>query len=100
MGIQLVAHSPLKRARQTSEGMLGCVTERPDITTEEDSSAKGMKADTVKRVVEMPFLSERTPLEVCLTEISEFNRIKFSSAILHFSLIFSLFSFEVATGQP
>lgn len=63
MGIELVAHSPLKRARQTSEGMLGCVTERPDVTTEKDSSAKGMKADTVKRVVEMPFLSERTPLE-------------------------------------
>ena len=26
MGIQLVAHSSLKRARQTSLGMLGCVT--------------------------------------------------------------------------
>lgn len=63
MGIQLVAHSPLKRARQTSEGMLGCVTERTDMTVEKDSSAHGKKASSVTRVVEMPFLSERTPLE-------------------------------------
>ena len=31
MGIELVAHSPLKRARQTSEGMLGCVTANPNV---------------------------------------------------------------------
>ena len=70
MGIQLVAHSPLKRARQTSEGMLGCVTERTDMTVEKDSSAHGKKASSVTRVVEMPFLSERTPLEVrCVVKI-------------------------------
>jgi len=63
MGIKLVAHSPLKRARQTAEGMLGCVTERTDVDVDTDSSAKGKKADSVARVVEMPFLSERTPLE-------------------------------------
>jgi len=65
MGIQLVAHSPLKRARQTSEGMLGCVTEAltKGIIKEEDSSAEGCKADSVGRVVELPVLAERTPME-------------------------------------
>jgi len=63
MGIQLVAHSPLKRARQTSEGMLGCVTPNPNVTTEQDYSAEGKKAPTVGRVVELPILKERTPLE-------------------------------------
>jgi len=65
MGIQLVAHSPLKRARQTSEGMLGCVTATSDdnVTTEEDYSAEGKKALTVGRIVELPILKERTPME-------------------------------------
>jgi len=63
MGIQLVAHSPLKRARQTSEGMLGCVTAKPNVSTEEDCSANGKKAPSVGRVVELPILSERTPME-------------------------------------
>ena len=63
MGVQLVAHSPLKRARQTSEGMLACVTANPNVTLKEDSSAGGMQADSVSRVVELPVLSERTPME-------------------------------------
>lgn len=46
-GIQLVVHSPLLRAQQTSEGMLGC-------------RAEGMKAETVDRVVELELLSEKT----------------------------------------
>ena len=53
-GIELVAHSPLKRAKQTSEGMLGCCVDKED----------GIKiAKGVKRVLEIPCLSERTPLE-------------------------------------
>jgi broad specificity phosphatase PhoE len=63
MGIQLVAHSPLKRARQTSEGMLQCVTKSLSATAEEDSSALGKKHDAVGRVVELPVLNERTPIE-------------------------------------
>jgi broad specificity phosphatase PhoE len=65
MGIQLVAHSPLKRARQTSEGMLGCVTATCDdsVTIEDDYSAEGKKALTVGRIVELPILKERTPME-------------------------------------
>jgi broad specificity phosphatase PhoE len=63
MGIQLVAHSPLKRARQTSEGMLGCVTAKANVSIEEDCSANGKKAPSVGRVVELPILSERTPME-------------------------------------
>lgn len=62
-GIQLVAHSPLKRARQTSEGMLRCVTPRPNVTTEEDSTAAGAKASSVSKVIELDILKERTPLE-------------------------------------
>ena len=53
-GIELVAHSPLKRAKQTSEGMLGCCVDKND----------GIKlVEGVKRVIEIPCLSERTPLE-------------------------------------
>lgn len=65
MGIQLVVHSPLKRARQTSEGMLGCVTETlsKGITIDEDSSASGCKAESVGRVEELDLLKERTPME-------------------------------------
>jgi len=60
--IQLVAHSPLKRARQTSEGLLGCVTPRPDLK-DVDSSWKGVKAEAVARIVELPSLMERTVYE-------------------------------------
>jgi hypothetical protein len=46
----MVAHSPLLRARETSEGMLGCVA--PDKT-----------ADSVDRVIEVDILAEKTPQE-------------------------------------
>lgn len=49
-GIQLVVHSPLARARETSVGMLGCVA--PD-----------KKVDSVDRVVELDLLKEKTPSE-------------------------------------
>jgi broad specificity phosphatase PhoE len=49
-GVQLVVHSPLTRARETSEGMLGCVA--PD---KKDSS--------VDRVVELELMKEKTPSE-------------------------------------
>ena len=48
--IKLVAHSPLIRARETSEGMLGC-------------SDPDQKADSVDRVVELDLLKEMTPQE-------------------------------------
>mmetsp|Transcript_10846 Transcript_10846/g.13721 ORF Transcript_10846/g.13721 Transcript_10846/m.13721 type:complete len:438 (-) Transcript_10846:274-1587(-) len=67
MGIQLVAHSPLKRARQTSLGMLGCVTPSSSLSTskeyENDPSAAGYKHPAVARIVELDVLSERTPME-------------------------------------
>ena len=111
-GIQLVVHSPLRRARQTSAGMLGCVAPKekdtrtsspfprarrasagvlecvaPIIDTAPrdgsmrrngsigaglgsllnpippDPTAGGMAAQSVSRIVELPELSERTPLE-------------------------------------
>jgi broad specificity phosphatase PhoE len=49
-GIQLVVHSPLTRARETSEGMLECMA--PD-----------MKHSSVDRVVELELLKEKTPSE-------------------------------------
>lgn len=60
-GIKLVAHSPLIRARQTSEGMLGCVTARSASNVE--CLWEGKKAATVDRVVELPCLVERSPIE-------------------------------------
>jgi broad specificity phosphatase PhoE len=57
-GIQLVAHSPLIRARQTSEGMLGCVT-----AADSFPSAPDLKADSVARVVQTELLVERSPSE-------------------------------------
>ena len=65
MGIQLVAHSPLKRARQTSLGMLQCVTPsiKDHVTEQQDYSYLGKQHPSVDRVVELPVLSERTPLE-------------------------------------
>lgn len=44
--IQLVAHSPLLRAQETSEGLLGC---RADVK----------KADSVNRVLELDLLTEK-----------------------------------------
>eukprot|EP00536_Pseudo-nitzschia_multiseries_P012403 jgi/Psemu1/309088/fgenesh1_kg.473_\ len=57
-GITLVVHSPLKRARQTSEGMLGCMT-----ASSSDVAVKEVKADTVSRVTETALLLEKTPAE-------------------------------------
>jgi len=48
--VTLVAHSPLKRARQTAEGMLGC-------------AAPDTKAPTVAHVEETALLIEKTPAE-------------------------------------
>lgn len=56
-GIQMVAHSPLLRARETSEGMLGCVA--PD----KKAVAPDKRADSVNRVVEVDLLAEKTPQE-------------------------------------
>jgi len=66
--IQLVAHSPLKRARQTSLGMLGCVTTTTTTNTNDnnknkDFSAEGAKAPTVTRIIQLDILKERTPSE-------------------------------------
>jgi broad specificity phosphatase PhoE len=49
-GIELVVHSPLKRARQTSLGMLGCMTPND-------------KDEQVGRVEELPLIEEKTPAE-------------------------------------
>jgi phosphohistidine phosphatase SixA len=48
--IELVAHSPLLRAKQTAKGMLGCMA--PDIRTH-----------PVVRVEEIDLLTEKTPAE-------------------------------------
>lgn len=48
--VTLVAHSPLKRAKQTAEGMLGC-------------AAPDLKVPTVMHVEETPLLTEKTPAE-------------------------------------
>jgi len=49
--IKVVAHSPLKRARQTSEGMLGC------------GSSLETKPASVDRVIELEILTEKSPSE-------------------------------------
>lgn len=53
--VQLVAHSPLLRARQTSEGMLGCVTG--------NSTSEQKLSPPVARVEELTCLLEKTPSE-------------------------------------
>jgi len=80
MGIQLVAHSPLQRARQTSYGMLKCVapaSSPPNDNTnnngdknnnnnaqnQNDPLIKGSKHPSVQRVVELDLLTERSPIE-------------------------------------
>lgn len=75
MGIELVAHSPLQRARQTSYGMLQCVapassqsptasqSQQDDAIKDNDPIIMGCKHPSVKRVVELEILSERTPIE-------------------------------------
>ena len=75
MGIALVAHSPLKRARQTSHGMLQSVT--PSSTTQDinvDSSYLGSKHPSVQRVIELEMLLERTPKEWLPTYYSEYAK--------------------------
>lgn len=51
-GVQLVVHSPLLRARQTCEGLLGC------------SAQPLKKPSSVRRVEELEFLIERQPQEI------------------------------------
>ena len=60
--IQLVAHSPLQRARDTSKGVLGC--EAPDILVE-----------PVQRVVGLDILEELTLLEWTVTRSSFVQRL-------------------------
>ena len=60
--MQLVAHSPLLRARQTSEGMLGCVTASSP-SSSFDSSSTDTLSPPVKRVEELTCLLEKTPSE-------------------------------------
>jgi len=57
-GIQLVVHSPLLRARQTSEGMLGCMT-----ASSSDDAVEEKRAISVSRVVETDLLLEKKPAE-------------------------------------
>jgi broad specificity phosphatase PhoE len=75
MGIELVAHSPLKRARQTSHGMLQTVS--PSLITTDvtiDSSAEGAKHPSISRVVELELLTERTPMEWLPTHYDEYAK--------------------------
>lgn len=60
-GVQLVAHSPLLRAQETSEGMLGC-------------RANSSKAEEVDRVVELDLLIEKTPQEWTPMYFSTFKK--------------------------
>lgn len=60
-GIQLVAHSPLLRAQETSEGMLGC-------------RANTTKPESVYRVVELDLLIEKTPQEWTPLYFSTFKK--------------------------
>jgi broad specificity phosphatase PhoE len=83
-GIELVVHSPLKRARQTSHGMLQTVTkiinndnDNTNDSSNNDSSAGGAKHKSVKRVIELELLTERTPLEWLPTHHGQYaQRIK------------------------
>lgn len=98
MGIQLVAHSPLQRARRTSYGMLQSVAPASnnnqnhsnsnincngndttyiiddDEQTNPDPTIKGAKHPSVKRVVELDILSERTPIEWLPIQHDQFTK--------------------------
>jgi hypothetical protein len=69
MEIQLVVHSPLIRARQTSEGMLECVAPSQDSNSShhsnrsDDQISQGSRHKSVSRVVELDVLKEKTPME-------------------------------------
>eukprot|EP00242_Pyramimonas_sp_CCMP2087_P011868 CAMPEP_0198204808 /NCGR_PEP_ID=MMETSP1445-20131203/8272_1 /TAXON_ID=36898 /ORGANISM="Pyramimonas sp., Strain CCMP2087" /LENGTH=260 /DNA_ID=CAMNT_0043876861 /DNA_START=270 /DNA_END=1048 /DNA_ORIENTATION=- len=56
-GIQLVAHSPLQRARKTSLGMLGSMVRR------EGEGQEEARPENVNRVVELECLREKTSTE-------------------------------------
>jgi len=69
--IELVAHSPLERARQTSQGLLGCMA--PDL-----------KAPSVQRVTELDILKEKYPSEWIPGNYASFqSRIDEFEAWLH-----------------
>lgn len=78
--IQLVAHSPLIRARTTSEGMLGCLA----LATSSSSSSVSsgvmsdggveVKAESVSRVVETNLLLEKSPAEWTPLYYSSFKK--------------------------
>ena len=57
-GIELVVHSPLLRARQTSLGMLGCMT-----ASQTDDAIEEQRAESVSRVAETDLLLEKKPSE-------------------------------------
>ena len=57
-GIELVVHSPLLRARQTSLGMTGCMT-----ASKTDDTIEEKKASSVSRVTETDLLLEKKPSE-------------------------------------
>uniref|UniRef100_A0A7S1BF52 Phosphoglycerate mutase-like protein n=1 Tax=Corethron hystrix TaxID=216773 RepID=A0A7S1BF52_9STRA len=61
-GVQVVAHSPLTRARQTCHGMLGCIAENPDCNVA-DGKACLPSNISVTRVHELDLLTEKTPTE-------------------------------------
>jgi hypothetical protein len=60
--VTLVAHSPLERARQTSHGLLGCVSNAnrdANATTASASKLDACKVDSVQRVQELDILKEK-----------------------------------------
>mmetsp|Transcript_7864 Transcript_7864/g.11227 ORF Transcript_7864/g.11227 Transcript_7864/m.11227 type:complete len:255 (-) Transcript_7864:66-830(-) len=63
--VQVVAHSPLKRARQTSAGMLNSVAPEspPNNSKKTCPFQEGKIAQGINRVVELDCLKERTPIE-------------------------------------
>ena len=80
-GLQLIVHSPLLRARQTCEGLLGVVAPKPssttstsevndDMTTEKKEEETSTKSSSTpkqnspdRRVIELDLLLEKTPQE-------------------------------------
>ena len=53
--VQAVMHSPLKRARETCKGVLQCLAG--------DNLQEELRHTSVNRVLEVPMLAERTPVE-------------------------------------
>lgn len=74
-GLQLLAHSPLTRARQTSEGMLGCAAAVTSITsTDGNVNVQQQLHPSVGRVVETDLLLEKTPAEWTPLYYSSFKK--------------------------